>query len=129
MSSQKTGSGGVGTYGLSKSSTTVSETITTTAVAPLVTYDSLSGAFIVTSGTTGATSTVSYGSGTTADALNLTAADGAVLSQGAAAAVPAAAMATTVVGATKPSRSGAATMTAWEARRRWARIARKSASK
>jgi len=92
VTSQKTGTGGVGTYGLSKSSTTVSETITTTAVAPLVTYDSLSGAFIVTSGTTGATSTVSYGSGTTADALNLGASDGAVLSQGAAAAVPAAFM-------------------------------------
>ena len=51
-----------------------------------VTYDSISGGFVFTSNTTGATSTISYGSGTLAypGQLGLTQAAGAVISQGAA---------------------------------------------
>lgn len=59
---------------------------------PAVSYDAQRQAFVVTSGTTGATSTVSFGSGTLAAALGLTQAKGAVTSQGAVASTPAAAM-------------------------------------
>ena len=59
-----------------------------TAVTPVVTYDSVSGAFMVISSTTGASSTISFGSGTIAAPLMLTQATGAVTSQGAAAATP-----------------------------------------
>ena len=54
-----------------------------------VTYDSVSGGFVFTSSTTGATSTVGYVSGSLAAPLGLTLATGAVASQGAVAAVPA----------------------------------------
>lgn len=57
-----------------------------------VTYDSVSGAFVFTSSTTGASSTITYVSGALAAGLKLTAATGAVISQGALAAVPATAM-------------------------------------
>lgn len=57
-----------------------------------VTYDSLSGGFVFTNTTTGATSTLTYASGTLADPLNLGQSDGAILSQGAAPYVPATAM-------------------------------------
>jgi len=57
-----------------------------------VTYDSQSGGFIITSGTTGGTSTISVASGTLAASLALTTATGAVTSQGAAAATPVGAM-------------------------------------
>jgi hypothetical protein len=53
-----------------------------------VSYDSVSGGFVFTSNTTGASSTATYASGAMADPLNLRLADGAVLSQGAVAAVP-----------------------------------------
>jgi hypothetical protein len=59
---------------------------------PVVTYDSQRAAMVVTSGTTGATSSMSFASGAVATALNLTQATGAVLSQGAIAATPASAM-------------------------------------
>ncbi len=54
-------------------------------------YDSISGAFIITSPTAGAASTITFvsGTGTVGTVLKLTAATGAVLSQGADAAVPA----------------------------------------
>lgn len=54
-----------------------------------VTWDSILGAFVFTSNTTGLTSTVTFVSGTPAATLLLTQATGAVLSQGAVAAVPA----------------------------------------
>lgn len=54
----------------------------------VVTYDSVSGAFIVTSGTTGASSTMTVGTGSAAASLKFTTATGAVLSQGAATAAP-----------------------------------------
>jgi hypothetical protein len=84
------GTGGTGTYTVSDSQTAGSTTVT--ATAPVVTFDSVSGAFVVTSATTGTASTITYGSNTIADGLKLTQAQGAVLSQGANAATPAAAM-------------------------------------
>ena len=60
-----------------------------------VAYDSISGAFVISSGTTGSTSTMTYAtssSGNVATTLLLTSATGAVLSQGAAATTPSAFM-------------------------------------
>lgn len=57
-----------------------------------VTYDSVSGGFLFTETATGASSTLTYASGTLATALKLTSATGAALSQGADAATPAAFM-------------------------------------
>ena len=54
-----------------------------------VTFDSVSGAFIIASATTGAASTLAYATGTIAAGLALTAVTGAVLSQGSIAATPA----------------------------------------
>lgn len=62
-----------------------------------VTYDSVSAAFVFTNTVTGTSSTITYvTTDALATALGLTAATGAVLSQGAAAAVPATLMATIV---------------------------------
>jgi hypothetical protein len=63
---------------------------------PTVTYDSQSSAFVFTSTTTGASSTITPATGTLAAGLNLTTATGAVTSQGAIAATPATAMAAIV---------------------------------
>lgn len=63
-----------------------------TSLGGTVTYDSIRQAFVITSSTTGATSTISYVSGTLAASLFFTQATGAVASQGAIAATPAAAM-------------------------------------
>lgn len=81
-----TGTGGAGTYITTTGQEVASESLT--FVMPTVTYDSVSGAFVVVSSTTGASSTISYGSGTIAGGLALTQATGAVLSQGAIAGVP-----------------------------------------
>lgn len=59
-----------------------------TGLGVTVAYDSLFSAFIITSGTTGASSTIDYATGTLAEDLNLTNQTGAVLSQGADASVP-----------------------------------------
>lgn len=64
----------------------------TGSTKPTVTYDANFGAFVATSNTTGAMSTIAYGIGNLADTLSLTKASGAILSQGAAIAVPAVAM-------------------------------------
>lgn len=82
-----TGTGQVGTYTLTAVAQIASETMT--LEYPTVNYDSVSGSFVVTSPTTGASSTISFGSGTISSALKLTQATGAVTSQGAAAASPA----------------------------------------
>lgn len=63
---------------------------------PVVTYDSQRDAFQVTSPTTGAASTMTFGTGPISTALKFTAAAGALLSQGAIASTPAAAMAAIV---------------------------------
>lgn len=86
--------GGLGTYQVSISQTAGSTVIT--AHAPAVNYDSVSGAFVINSATTGAASLITYGSGAMAIDLLLTSATGAVLSQGADAAVPATFMNTLV---------------------------------
>lgn len=75
---------------VNNSQTVGSEAMTT--VQPGVTYDSLSGAFVVASNTTGGSSTLAFATGTIAAALKLQAAQGAVLSQGAVAATPAGAL-------------------------------------
>lgn len=93
-----TGTGGIGTYGVSISQTVVSGAITGGAL--VVSYDSIAGSFVVTGGTPGATGTIGYVSGTPAATLKLTAATGAVLSQGAAPATPAAYM-TAITGQTQ----------------------------
>jgi len=59
---------------------------------PTVTYDAQRAAFVATSGTTGVTSTIGFGTGTISTALNMTQALGAVTSQGAATSTPAGAM-------------------------------------
>lgn len=82
--------GGAGTYQVSDSQTVAS--VAMTSNRPAVTYDSVSGAFVVISPTVGAASAISFGSGAMATDLKLTAALGAVLSQGADAASPAAFM-------------------------------------
>jgi hypothetical protein len=79
--------GGVGTYTVSTSQTAASTTITSTVPGAL--YDTISGGFVISSGTTGANSSVAFATGTAAAALSLTNATGAVLSQGAIAGVPA----------------------------------------
>lgn len=58
----------------------------------VVSYDSISGGFLFTSSTTGASSTIGFASGTLAAGLKLTSATGAVTSQGADTAVPGTAM-------------------------------------
>ena len=85
--------GGVGLYQISGSPQGVaSEAMTGVATAPTVTYDSQSGAFVITSGITGAPSTAAFATGTLAAPLLLTSATGARLSQGAAATTPGAFM-------------------------------------
>jgi hypothetical protein len=90
ITSLGTGTGGTGTYNVSTSQTVTSSTIN--ANAPAVVYDSQSGAFVISSGTAGASSAITFGTGAMATSLLLTAATGAVLSQGAAQSTPAAAM-------------------------------------
>jgi Protein of unknown function (DUF3383) len=94
ITAQLTGpAGGVGTYRISGAQQQVaSEAMTAIATAPLVTFDSQSGAFVITSGITGVASTSAFATGTLAASLLLTAATGAFLSQGAAAATPASVM-------------------------------------
>jgi hypothetical protein len=85
--------GGVGTYVIAGSPQQVaSESMTIEATPVAVTYDSISGAFVITSGIVGPNSTAAFATGTIAATLLLTSATGAVLSQGAAAATPAALM-------------------------------------
>ena len=63
-----------------------------TSLGGTVTYDSVRQAFVFTSSTTGATSTISYVTGTMANSLRLSQVMGAVTSQGSLASTPAAAM-------------------------------------
>ncbi len=103
-----TGTGGTGTYNVNNSQTVVSQVLTTDS--PGCYYDSLSGAFVIQSGTTGATSTIGFATGTLATGLKLTQATGALTSQGAAAAVPGAFMDTV----TTITQDWASFMTTWE---------------
>lgn len=84
-----TGTGGVGTYEISTTETVaVAEPVTVTSAAT-VAWDAQRSAFVISSATTGASSTLdSFATGTLAASLFLQAAQGAVLSQGAIAATP-----------------------------------------
>jgi hypothetical protein len=86
------GTGGLGTYYVTPSQTTSSTVITGTGSALVISYDSTSGAFVITSGFSGAGATMAFATGSIAASLLLTAATGAVLSQGSAPATPAAFM-------------------------------------
>lgn len=74
----------------SNAATLIQSAFTTPGFA--VTYDSQRAAFVFTTTTTGATATIGFATGTLSAGLLLTQATGAVTSQGAAAATPAAAM-------------------------------------
>lgn len=104
-----TGTGGAGTYNMTVAST-VASPITVTSLAPAVSFDSVSGAFVIASGTTGAASTLAFATGAMATDLLLTSATGAVLSQGAIAAVPSTFMNTLV----SVNRNWASFMTAFD---------------
>jgi|SRR5215469_3353889 len=80
------GTGGAGTYVVSPTQTVASEAMT--AGAAVVTFDSVSGAFIITGGTPGTPGTINFPTGAIATSLLLTAATGAVDSQGAPLASP-----------------------------------------
>lgn len=81
-----------------------------TAPGFAVTWNSVASAFVFTDSTSGATSTISFASGTLAASLNLTAATGALLSQGAALDTPASAMNNAVA----ISQNWATFLTLWE---------------
>ncbi len=81
-----TGTGLTGTYIVNQSQTVASTAITAGSAA--VTYDSQSGSFFINGGTLGAGGSIGYATGTLATPLKLTAATGAVLSQGAALSTP-----------------------------------------
>lgn len=68
---------------LSDVATTLQTALQAELASTTCTYSSITGAFTITSPTTGDASTIAYASGTVATALNLTADAGAVLSQGA----------------------------------------------
>lgn len=87
-----TGSGLAGTYFVNLTQTAASGTVTASATPLEVSFDSVAGAFVITSGVAGEASTVDFATGTLADDLFLTQATGAVLSQGADGTTPAAFM-------------------------------------
>ena len=87
-----TGTGLTGTYYVNLTQTVASETLTLTATNITVTYDSVTGTFVFTSGILGAPSTIAYATGTAAASLLMTAATGAIISQGSAALTPSAFM-------------------------------------
>ncbi|AYO83577.1 DUF3383 domain-containing protein [Methylobacterium brachiatum] len=83
-----TGTGLAGTYYVTPSQTVASGTITASAAPVVVSFDSISGGFLISSGITGGPSTAAYATGALADALFLSQATGATISQGAAATTP-----------------------------------------
>lgn len=87
------GSGLAGTYFVNPSQTVASGTITAAATPVAVSYDSIAGAFVITSGIAGHASSVAFATGTVSDGLYLTQATGATLSQGADGTTPAGFMA------------------------------------
>ncbi len=79
--------GGLGTYVVSGGAQTV--TATTISSGPLaVSYDSVSGGYVITGGAPGSQGTIGYVSGTLAANILMTLVTGAVLSQGADASIP-----------------------------------------
>lgn len=106
-----TGTGGVGTYTVGGAAQDFDPggalTVASTATAS---YDAQLGRFLIHSPTTGSASTIGFATGSLAAGLKLQAAQGAQLSQGAAAATPAAFMPTVV----QATQNWAAFMTAFE---------------
>lgn len=94
------GTGLTGTYIVNLTQTVTSGTLTATGSALAVSYDSISGGFVIKSGSRGAQSTIAFPTGTLAAPIFLTQATGAVLSQGAVAANPSAFM-TAITGLTQ----------------------------
>ena len=84
--------GGIGNYAVNISQTVGSESLTLEGTPVVVSYDSTSGSFFITSGVVGAPSSIAFATGTTAASLLMTQATGAILSQGAAVQTPAAFM-------------------------------------
>lgn len=84
-----TGEGLTGTYYVDDDTVVASTTVTASGTDLSVTYDSVSGGFLVDSGITGAASTIAFATGTLAAGILLTSATGATLSQGADAQTPA----------------------------------------
>lgn len=72
--------GGAGVYVINNSQAVSSEAMTSGSAQ--VTYDSIGGGFQITSGTTGATSSITFATGTLSTALALTQAAGAVIGNG-----------------------------------------------
>lgn len=95
-----TGTGLTGTYFVTPSQTVVSAALTASSTPLTVTFDSISGAFIVQSAVLGAASTAAFATGTLSASLLMTSVTGAVLSPGAEAATPSAFM-TAVSGLTQ----------------------------
>jgi hypothetical protein len=93
-----TGTGGIGTYTVGGAAQDFDPggalTVASTATAS---YDAQLGRFLITSPTTGTGSTIGYATGTLSTGIKFTAATGAQLSQGAAAATPAAFMPTVTI--------------------------------
>lgn len=90
-----TGTGGVGTYTIGGAAQLVTPAVAVTvSSAVTVTYDAQLARFVIHSPTTGVNSTAAYATGSLSVGLKLTAATGAQLSPGAAAAAPAAFMPT-----------------------------------
>lgn len=87
-----TGTGGVGTYTVSVNQDYNPGGAVQVSTSATVSYDAQLAEFVIKSATTGATSTLGFATGSLSDGLKLTAADGAVTSQGAAAATPAGTM-------------------------------------
>lgn len=90
------GTGGDGTYFVNNATAVASTAVTGNATAPVVTYDSVSGAFIFTSGVRGPASSIAAATGSLATALELSAATGAITSQGANPSTPNAFMSTLI---------------------------------
>lgn len=83
-----TGTGLTGTYYVNPSQTVASGTISAASTPVTVAFDSVSGGLVITSGITGAASTMAYATGSLADSLFLSQATGAILSQGSDAMTP-----------------------------------------
>ncbi|MBZ9698713.1 MULTISPECIES: DUF3383 domain-containing protein [unclassified Mesorhizobium] len=86
------GRGLAGTYFVNLTQTVASGTVTGSATPLGVSFESVAGGFVITSGIAGEPSSTAFATGTISDDLFLTQATGAVLSQGADATTPAAFM-------------------------------------
>ena len=90
-------SGTTGTLFVNLTQAVSSGTLTCSPTAATVTFDSVSGGFVITSGITGAASTIAFATGSAASSLLLTSATGAVTSQGAAPVTPSTFMTSLIV--------------------------------